>query len=151
MKNVHFSFPVKNRDEPNCFDPQNPWVAFYLYGFLAHCRLPTVTCPLLTEQMENFSFQYPAWYLLLCVLLGLVYALSLYYKDKTFVDQHPNLHKILGVIRFLAVSLLAMLLLKPLLKSLFTETKKPVIVLAQDQSESVGAAFKEGEFGNLPN
>jgi hypothetical protein len=43
------------------------------------------------------------------------------------------------------VTLLAILLLKPLLKSIFTETKKPVIVLAQDQSESVGAAFKEGE------
>ena len=95
--------------------------------------------------MENFSFQYPAWYLLLCVLCGLAYALSLYYRDRTFIEQYPNLHKILGVIRFLSVTLLAMLLLKPLLKSLFTETKKPVIVLAQDQSESVGASFKEGE------
>lgn len=95
--------------------------------------------------MENLSFQYPAWYLLLCVALGLVYALTLYYKDKTFVEQHPNLHKILGVFRFVTVTLLAILLLKPLLKSIFTETKKPVIVLAQDQSESVGAAFKEGE------
>ena len=95
--------------------------------------------------MENISFQYPAWYLLLCVALGLAYALTLYYKDKTFVEQHPNLHKILGVLRFLSVSILAMLLLKPLLKSLFTETKKPVVVMAQDQSESVGLAFKDGE------
>lgn len=95
--------------------------------------------------MENLSFQYPAWYLLLCVALGLVYALALYYKDRTFVEQHPNLHKILGVFRFVSVTLIAILLLKPLLKSIFTETKKPVIVLAQDQSESVGTAFKEGE------
>ncbi|MEO1261071.1 MAG: hypothetical protein AAFZ15_19880 [Bacteroidota bacterium] len=93
--------------------------------------------------MENLSFQYPAWYVLLCVALGLVYALSLYYKDRTFVEQYPNLHKILGVIRFLSVTLLAFLLLKPLLKSLFTETKKPVVVLAQDQSESVGAVLGE--------
>ena len=91
--------------------------------------------------MENLSFQYPAWYVLLCVALGLVYALSLYYKDRTFVEQYPNLHKILGVIRFLSVTLLALLLLKPLLKSLFTETKKPVVVLAQDQSESVGSVL----------
>ena len=95
--------------------------------------------------MENLSFQYPAWYFLLCVALGLIYALGLYYKDRTFVEQYPNLHKILGVIRFLSITLLAFLLLKPLLKSLFTETKKPVVVLAQDHSESVGAAFGETE------
>ena len=93
--------------------------------------------------MENLSFQYPTWYILLCLALGLIYALGLYYKDKTFVEQYPNLHKILGVVRFLSVSLLAFLLLKPLLKSLFTETQKPVVVLAQDVSESVGAAFGE--------
>ncbi len=93
--------------------------------------------------MENLSFQYPAWYILLCVACGLVYALGLYYKDRTFVEQYPNLHKILGVVRFLAVTLLAFLLLKPLLKSLITETKKPVVVLAQDQSESIGTAFAE--------
>ena len=39
------------------------------------------------ELMENLSFQYPAWYLLLCIALGLAYALTLYYKDKTFVKQ----------------------------------------------------------------
>lgn len=93
--------------------------------------------------MENLSFQYPAWYILLCLALGLAYALTLYYKDKTFVEQYPNLHKILGVIRFLSVSLLAILLLKPLLKSLFTDTQKPVVVMAQDVSESVGATFGE--------
>ncbi len=95
--------------------------------------------------MENLSFQYPAWYVLLCVLCGLAYAMGLYYKDRTFTEQYPNLPKLLSVIRFLAVTLLAFLLLKPLLKSLFTETKKPVIVLAQDQSESVGTAFGADE------
>lgn len=91
--------------------------------------------------MQNLTFQYPAWYLLLCVALGLGYALALYFKDKTFVEQHPNLHKLLGVLRFLAVTLLAILLLEPLLKSLLTETKKPVVVLAQDESESVGSVL----------
>ncbi len=91
--------------------------------------------------MQNLTFQYPAWYLLLCIALGLGYALTLYFKDKTFAEQHPQLHKILGVLRFLAVTLLAILLLEPLLKSLLTETKKPVVVLAQDESESVGAVM----------
>jgi hypothetical protein len=92
--------------------------------------------------MESLSFQYPSWYLILCVLLGLAYAMALYYKDKTFIEQSPWLNRGLGVLRFLAATILAILLLQPLLKSLFTDTKKPVVVLAQDQSESVGAVLQ---------
>lgn len=91
--------------------------------------------------MQNISLQYPAWYLLLCVALGIAYAMTLYFRDKTFAEQNPNLHKILGALRFLAVTLLAILLLQPLLKSLLTDTKKPVVVLAQDESESVGTVL----------
>lgn len=93
--------------------------------------------------MESISFQYPAWYLLLCLFLGLAYAMALYYKDKTFIEQSPWLNRGLGIIRFLAATLLAILLLQPLLTSLITDTKKPVIVLAQDQSESVATTLKE--------
>jgi len=89
--------------------------------------------------MLDLSFQYPAWFLLLCVLLGLGYALLLYYRDTTFREQAPNLHRWLGLLRFLTVTILSALLLSPLLKSLLTETKKPVIVLAQDRSESAAA------------
>lgn len=89
--------------------------------------------------MQNLTFQYPTWYLLLCIALGLGYAFTLYFRDKTFAEQHPQLHKLLGVLRFLAVTILAFLLMEPLLKSLLTETKKPVVVLAQDESESVEA------------
>ncbi len=91
--------------------------------------------------MQNISLQYPVWYLFLCVALGLGYALTLYFRDKTFAEQHPKLHKILGVLRFLSATLLAILLLQPLIKSILTETKKPVVVLAQDESESVGTVL----------
>lgn len=94
--------------------------------------------------MLDLSFQYPAWFLVLCVLLGLGYALLLYYRDTTFREQAPRLHRWLGVLRWLTVTILSALLLSPLLKSLLTETKKPVIVLAQDQSESA-AADLQGE------
>lgn len=89
--------------------------------------------------MLDLSFQYPAWFLLFCVLLGLGYAALLYYRDTTFREQAPQLHRWLAVLRFLVVTLLSALLLSPLLKSLLTETKKPVVVLAQDQSESAVA------------
>lgn len=92
--------------------------------------------------MLDLTFQYPAWFLFFCVLLGLGYALLLYYRDTTFSEQSKNLNLWLGILRFLAVTLLSALLLSPLLKSLLVETKKPVIVLAQDQSESVGAELQ---------
>jgi hypothetical protein len=87
----------------------------------------------------NLSFQYPAWFLIFCALLGLGYAMLLYYRDTTFREQAKNLHRWLGVLRWLVVTVLSALLLSPLLKSFFTETKKPVVVLAQDHSESVAA------------
>lgn len=92
--------------------------------------------------MLDLSFQYPAWFLIFCVLLGLGYAMLLYYRDTTFKEQAPRLHLWLGILRFLAVTILSALLLSPLLKSYFTETKKPIVVLAQDQSESTATDLK---------
>jgi hypothetical protein len=91
--------------------------------------------------MLDLSFQYPAWFLVFCAALGFGYALLLYYRDSTFREQSPNLHRWLGLLRWLSVTLLSALLLAPLLKSLLTETKKPIVVMAQDQSESVGTSF----------
>ncbi len=93
--------------------------------------------------MNNLSFQYPTWYILFCILLGFIVAFLLYYRDNTFKDQSTWLKTLMGIIRFLVVTLLSMLLLSPLLKSLLTETKKPIVILAQDQSESILADMTE--------
>ncbi len=95
--------------------------------------------------MDNISFQYPTWYIILCLLLGLGYALFLYFRDDTFREQSRFLNWALGSLRFLSVSLIAILLLSPLLKSIVTDVKKPVVVLAQDESESVVAKMSEAE------
>lgn len=95
--------------------------------------------------MNNLSFQYPAWYVILCLLLGLGCALTLYFRDKSFHERSNMLNWALGLIRFLAVSLISMLLLSPLLKTFLTETKKPVVVLAQDHSESITSNMTEAE------
>lgn len=89
--------------------------------------------------MNNITFQYPAWYLLLCLALGIAYALLLYFRDKTFKDQPDALKWGLGIVRALGVAFLSSLLLSPLLKSLLTQTQNPIIVVAQDVSESVAA------------
>lgn len=91
--------------------------------------------------MEGISFAYPAWYLGLCLLAGLIYALVLYYRNDGFRDAPSWLSTLLSVLRFLAVSVLAFLLLSPILRSTQTQSQKPVIVFAQDGSESVAAAW----------
>ncbi len=95
--------------------------------------------------MSNLTFQYPAWFLVLCVLLGVGYAMILYFRDKTFQEQPRWLTSLLGLARAIVVSIIAALLLSPLLRSILQDIKKPVILLAQDASESVGMALeKEG-------
>lgn len=91
--------------------------------------------------MDNISFQYPAWYLLLCLACGALYAVLLYLRPGALKDQPARLRLGLAVLRFLAVSLIAVLLLEPLLRRIATEVQKPVIVLARDASESVGNAL----------
>lgn len=95
--------------------------------------------------MENISFQYPTWYLIFCALLGLAYAAFLYYRDQSFQDKSKQLNWILGPVRFLTVTFLSILLLSPLLRSIISEAKKPVVILAQDVSESIGAGFTEAQ------
>lgn len=95
--------------------------------------------------MSNLSFQYPAWFIIFCLLAGLVYAFALYFRDKRFRDRSQRLNWVFGILRFLSVSLLSMLLLSPLLKSLINETKKPVLILAQDQSQSIAAEWSKAD------
>jgi hypothetical protein len=87
--------------------------------------------------MNNLTFEYPAWFLILCVLAGLAVAMLLYYRERTFRDQPRNLVLGMGVLRWLGYSLLAALLLSPLLRYLQTDRQEPIVVLAQDVSESV--------------
>ena len=93
--------------------------------------------------MEGLSFAYPSWYIILCLLAGLGYALLLYFRDARFKEKHPWLPGALGVLRFASTSLLCLLLLSPLLRSEQTERRKPVIVMAQDASQSVAMGLKD--------
>lgn len=91
----------------------------------------------------GLSFQYPSWFIIFCVLLGLAYALTLYYRSQTFKEQPSALTWALGIMRFLSVTLLSILLLSPILQSLIVEKKNPIVVLAQDHSESIAAGMSK--------
>jgi hypothetical protein len=93
---------------------------------------------------------YPAWLILICILVGLIYAGALYFKDKFNQNYGSQLASILGLIRFLGVAVLCFFLLKPLIKSTSKTVEKPIIIVAQDNSQSLmfckDSAFYKKEY-----
>ncbi len=87
--------------------------------------------------MSNIEIQFPAWYIVLCVLVGLVFAALLYYRALNFPSANNWLKSGLATLRFLAVTVLSLLLLSPVLKYNKEESKKPIVVFAQDASSSI--------------
>lgn len=89
--------------------------------------------------MDNFSLQYPVWFIFFCVLAGLVYAGFLYYRDARFKDHSYWKLWLLAVLRFLSVFGISFMLLGPLLKLNNEEIKNPTVVIFQDGSSSVAS------------
>ena len=85
--------------------------------------------------------QAPSWYIILCLLAGTIYAGALYFRDKFNRTYGTPLASLLGVLRFIAVALLTFFLLKPLVKSINREVEKPIVVIAQDNSQSLGVVL----------
>ena len=88
------------------------------------------------------TFDYPIWFLLFCVLAGVGYATLFYYRETAFNEVNRWWTRALWALRFLATSVLAFLLLSPLLKTNQTETKKPIVVVAADNSESAAMGVR---------
>ena len=81
---------------------------------------------------------YPWYYLLFCLLAGAVYSFVLYRKGPKQQDNTPKSWRLpLVLLRFVTVALIAFLLLAPLVKRHVNTHEKPIVVLAQDVSESV--------------
>ncbi len=88
---------------------------------------------------------YPWYYTLLCLVAGFVFSGALYFRDKKNSDRSKPLLISLASLRFVSVSLIALLLLDIFIKRLVNETEKPVIILAQDNSSSIVAGKDSSE------
>jgi len=79
---------------------------------------------------------YSLWLLPLCFILGGAVAAFLYYRNTS--DDFPvRLVWLLSVFRFLSVSIIAFLLLSPMVKTLVRTKEKPTIVIGVDNSRSM--------------
>jgi hypothetical protein len=85
----------------------------------------------------EFISNYPWYFTLLCLVAGFVFSAMLYVRDKQNAERSTVLRYSLAGLRFISVSLIALLLLDIFMKRLVNETEKPVIILAQDNSSSI--------------
>jgi hypothetical protein len=103
--------------------------------------------------LSNFIiFQYPAYFVIFCLLLGLGYAFFFYYRNN--FTREGTLWKFPTILMFsfrtIAVFLIALLLLAPLFRSLTRIVEEPVIAFLTDNSASMilnqDSVFMRDEF-----
>ena len=85
----------------------------------------------------NLEFSSPAWYVLICILIGLLYSFIFYRKEKLFNDVNKVVVYVMAFLRFTSVCVLTLLLLEPLIEIENQIIEKPVLVIAHDNSESL--------------
>lgn len=90
------------------------------------------------------SSTYSLWFLPLCLLAGIGYAMLLYRSGKGYAYP-PRVKRLLFALRAFVVSFLCFLLLRPVTERKVKEVEKPVIVVGIDNSESV-ADNKDSSF-----
>ncbi len=78
------------------------------------------------------------WYLfVLCFLIGALFSLLLYYKDKKAGELSLLIQRILFATRALCITLICILLTNILLKHINNRSENPIILVAVDNSTSV--------------
>lgn len=92
--------------------------------------------------MEQLSIAYPSWYILLCLALGALFAWLLYGRNPHFKEK-KGLNALLAFLRGASVSLIAFLLLNPIIKRIEEYLKPPMAIIAVDQSSSMASYSEE--------
>lgn len=84
--------------------------------------------------MTNLSLTYSAWWVFVCLLVGVGYAWIQY--SKTAPWSKP-LNYVLAGLRILLITLIAIFILEPYIQTITNYFQKPKIVMAIDNSESM--------------
>jgi hypothetical protein len=93
----------------------------------------------------SLILEYPLWFIIFCILAGIAYAAVLYYRNQKLSELSKWVIRLMAGLRFFVVTLLSFLLLSPLLKTVNREVEKPIIIVTQDNSESL-VAGKDSAF-----
>jgi hypothetical protein len=105
--------------------------------------------------MINLVTETPIWFVIFCIGLGVLFSWVLYRTDSKSTELSKLLRRVLFALRFTFITLLSFLLLSPLLKTIKRETEKPIIIIAQDNSESIivnkDSAFYKNDYSKKMN
>ena len=89
-------------------------------------------------------FDYPWYCIFFCLLAGVLYSALLYFRRRGQDDGMPRyLRWLLPLLRLFAVSLIAFLLMAPLVRRQVGTQEKPIVVITQDRSQSIPVAERE--------
>nr|WP_067055475.1 VWA domain-containing protein [Mucilaginibacter sp. L294] len=88
------------------------------------------------------------WWLPACLVLGLLYAWLMYRQPVQLVK---SIRYTLFALRAVVVSFLALLLVSPLVRSTSYQPQKPLVLIAQDNSESIKLFSKSKDIGTSVN
>ncbi len=85
----------------------------------------------------SFIFSYhPAW-IIVAVLIALIYASVLYFRNNKLYDVPKKTHYFLFALRFLSVFLICLLLIGIIIEKYVKVKEKPLIFVATDNSQSI--------------
>jgi hypothetical protein len=104
----------------------------------------------------NIVTESPFWLIILCILAGIAYSGVLYYRNKQLNEMSLWLIRVLATFRFILITILSFFLLSPLLRTMDRELERPLIIVAQDNSESIilgkdSVFYRDGYSKNLQN
>lgn len=85
---------------------------------------------------QSIAFEYSPALIPACILLGLAYALILYFNNRK-EEFYPKLRWLLGILRTVVIAVIAFLLLGPSVRSIKRFKEKPILIVASDNSVSV--------------
>jgi len=88
--------------------------------------------------MQQLVFEYSGWYVLICLLVAFTAAFFLYFRTNEMPESYKSWKFGLASLRFVSVFIITLLLLSPLWRRNMTKLQKPILVVAQDASTSVG-------------
>ena len=78
-----------------------------------------------------------SWYLIICIGAALIYSIILYFKNLRSNELKKWTILLLAFTRFFIVLMLCLFLLEPVFKKDNIQSEKPILVFAQDNSESI--------------
>lgn len=85
----------------------------------------------------SLTTTYSLWFIPLCLLLGFTLSFFAYFRNNKFSDVSKWKVGTMMTLRGLTLSIIAFLLLEPVISTAFRSVEQPLIIIAQDRSASL--------------